>query len=169
MYDMLMLSMHRRTFVAASAVSAVSSCRRPSPSPWRTLSDSEAQTLGVLCGEIVPADDQPGAEAAGAVRFLDLQLTKHYRKYRGTYRQGAVQAEAISTRKFGRLPEKLAPAERLAFAKDVERSDPAFFSMLVAHTMQSFYGSPRHGGNREAVSWRMLGVPPVQVRGRGPA
>ena len=40
--------------------------------------------------------------------------------------------------------------------------------MVVAHTMQGFYGSPRHGGNREAMSWRMLGVPDPPVRGRAP-
>jgi gluconate 2-dehydrogenase gamma chain len=161
--------MKRRSFVAAAAVSAASSCRRSPPSPWRTLTDSEARTLVVLCGEIVPADEHPGAEQAGALRFLDIQLTKHYRKHRDTYRRGVARAEAVSIQKFGRPPDKLTSAERLRFAEEVERSDPAFFTMLVVHTMQSFYGSPRHGGNREAASWRMLGVPPVQVRGRGPA
>jgi len=40
------------------------------------------------------------------------------------------------------------------------------FEMVLAHTMQGFYGSPRHGGNRDYVSWTMLGVPPMPVRGR---
>jgi gluconate 2-dehydrogenase gamma chain len=165
---MLWLTMKRRSFVAAAAVTAAA-CRRSPPSPWRTLTESEARTLGVLCDEIIPADEFPGAEQAGAVRFLDIQLTRHYRKHRDSYRQSLARAEAISHQRFGRGPEKLAAPERLWLAKEVERSDPAFFAMLVAHTMQSFYGSPRHGGNREAASWRMLGVPPVQVRGRGPA
>jgi gluconate 2-dehydrogenase gamma chain len=38
--------------------------------------------------------------------------------------------------------------------------------MLVAHAMQGFYGDPRHGGNRERVSWKMLGVASPPVRGR---
>jgi gluconate 2-dehydrogenase gamma chain len=41
-----------------------------------------------------------------------------------------------------------------------------FFDMLVAHTMQGFYGDPRHGGNRERASWKMLGVASPPVRGR---
>jgi gluconate 2-dehydrogenase gamma chain len=38
--------------------------------------------------------------------------------------------------------------------------------MVIAHTMQGYYGDPRHGGNREAVSWCMLGVPVIPIRGR---
>ena len=41
-----------------------------------------------------------------------------------------------------------------------------FFDMLVAHAMQGFYGDPRHGGNRERVSWKMLGVASPPLRGR---
>jgi gluconate 2-dehydrogenase gamma chain len=37
---------------------------------------------------------------------------------------------------------------------------------VVSHTMQGFYGDPRHGGNRNWASWRMLGVPITPVRGR---
>ena len=45
--------------------------------------------------------------------------------------------------------------------------DPqAFFGRLVRYTMMGFYGDPRHGGNRQHVSWRMLGVPPAPIRGR---
>jgi len=29
-----------------------------------------------------------------------------------------------------------------------------------------FYGDPRHGGNKDRVSWRMLGVADPPIRGR---
>jgi gluconate 2-dehydrogenase gamma chain len=38
--------------------------------------------------------------------------------------------------------------------------------MLRNHTLEGYYGSPRHGGNRNAVSWRMLGLTEPPVRGR---
>jgi gluconate 2-dehydrogenase gamma chain len=38
--------------------------------------------------------------------------------------------------------------------------------MLVSHTMEGFYGDPRHGGNRDRVSWKMLKLPYPPVRGR---
>ena len=42
----------------------------------------------------------------------------------------------------------------------------AFFRLLRDYTMMGFYGDPRHGGNKERVSWRMLGVPDPPLRGR---
>lgn len=31
-----------------------------------------------------------------------------------------------------------------------------FFDMVLRNTMQGYYGSPRHGGNRDYVSFRMM-------------
>ena len=39
-----------------------------------------------------------------------------------------------------------------------ERKDP-FFTLLLTHTMEGFYGHPRHGGNKDSVGWQMLGYP----------
>jgi gluconate 2-dehydrogenase gamma chain len=150
--------MKRRSFLAGAAAASLgaTACRREQSS-FRTLTQSEAQTLHALCAQIVPADDQPGADQAGAVDFIDIQLTRRYKQHRETYREGLKKAAPIV---------QLPPGDRLKFAEELERTAPRFFGLLVAHTMQSFYGSPRHGGNRDAVSWRMLGVPPVPVRGR---
>ncbi len=41
-----------------------------------------------------------------------------------------------------------------------------FLSLVRSHTLQGYYGSPRHGGNRNAVSWRMLGLDEPLLRGR---
>ena len=49
---------------------------------------------------------------------------------------------------------------------DVEKKAKPFFDLVVAHTMQGFYGDPRHGGNRDAASWTMLGLAFPPVRGR---
>jgi gluconate 2-dehydrogenase gamma chain len=40
------------------------------------------------------------------------------------------------------------------------------FDLVLDHSLQGYYGNPRHGGNAGFVSWRMLGVPPAPVRGR---
>jgi gluconate 2-dehydrogenase gamma chain len=41
----------------------------------------------------------------------------------------------------------------------LEEKRSPFFALLVEHTMQGFYGDPRHGGNRDRVGWRMIGFP----------
>lgn len=39
-----------------------------------------------------------------------------------------------------------------------ERKDP-FFTLLLTHTMEGFYGHPRHGGNRDGAGWQVLEYP----------
>ena len=39
-----------------------------------------------------------------------------------------------------------------------ERKDP-FFTLLLTHTMEGFYGHPRHGGNKDRAGWEVLGYP----------
>ena len=48
----------------------------------------------------------------------------------------------------------------------IEKDNKTFFDLVRAHTMQGYYGTPRHGGNRDAVSWRMLGLDEPPLRGR---
>ena len=33
-----------------------------------------------------------------------------------------------------------------------------FFHLILAHTMQGYYGSPIHGGNKDYMSFNMLGL-----------
>ena len=39
-----------------------------------------------------------------------------------------------------------------------EPSQRAFFDLVLDHTRQGFYGSPRHGGNRDYVGYRIMGL-----------
>jgi gluconate 2-dehydrogenase gamma chain len=39
-----------------------------------------------------------------------------------------------------------------------EMKQEQFFGKLVDHTMQGFYGSPRHGGNKDYMSYTMMGL-----------
>jgi gluconate 2-dehydrogenase gamma chain len=161
--------MDRRRFLQAGAAAAgvlsATSCRSSQPR-WRFFSDPEGRTLAALCDQIVPPDDYPGAARAGAVEFIDRQLMRHYRKHRAAYRQGLAETDQISIGTFGHPFASLAFAQQTEIVHVLEGQRRPFFDLLLNHTMQSFYGSPRHGGNRDAVSWRMLGVPEPPVRGR---
>ena len=161
--------MNRRSFLAGGAVASIagSACRRQTSSSYRTLTDAEALTLAALCDQIIPPDQDPGAAWAGAVAFIDIQLKRHYKKFREAYRAGLARTDQVAAAKFrGRGFAALNAAEQLACAQDLEKTEKDFFNMVVAHTMQAYYGSPRHGGNREYASWRMLRIPVVPARGR---
>lgn len=117
---------------------------------------------------MIPADDTPGASWARVPRYIDIQLTRKFRKLLPDYR-----AALAAMDRWSREPDAPSMTARLELMEKGEAPKEFFadggraaFEMVLAHTQQGFYGSPRHGGNREYVSWSMLGVPPMPVRGR---
>lgn len=159
---------NRRELLVGSAAAGtllVSGCfsRR---TPWEFFFEDEARTLAALCDQIIPADDYPSASQAGAVAFIDRQLVRHYRPHQRAYRAGLRFADQLSISRFGTDPASISVEQQLVVAVALEREAPEFFELLRRHTLQSYYGSPRHGGNRDAVSWRMLGLAEPPLRGR---
>jgi len=169
----------RRKFIqvttAAAAGSMVCCARRGNP--WRFFTLQEAQTTGAIAERIIPADQDPGATEAGVVNFIDLQLMGPYKRYRSSYRQGIKGLEQASLEQFRRGFTELSAENQDELLKQLEAgritgedwktvSSKDFFALVLSHTMQGFYGDPRHGGNRERSSWKMLGVPYPPIRGR---
>jgi gluconate 2-dehydrogenase gamma chain len=161
--------MRRRNFIRVGVTAAVAgptvSCSR-NPSPWRFFTVEEARTLEVLCEQVIPADSDPGAAWAGVVQFIDRQLKGFHKPFQPVYRTGLAETDRTASERFGKRFVELDGAQQMEVMKTLETKSKPFFDALVSHTMQGFYGSPRHGGNRDAVSWRMLGVPVPPVRGR---
>jgi gluconate 2-dehydrogenase gamma chain len=156
----------RRNFLEAAAAAAVAggAAGCGAKSNWRSFADGQGRTLEALLDHIIPADDMPGARAAGVIHYIDRQLRAHFREHRQTYVAGLAAADRLAGGNFAG-----APAERQAeVVQQLERDQATrpFFDLLVSHAMQGFYGNPRHGGNGGFASWRMLGIPPVPVRGR---
>jgi gluconate 2-dehydrogenase gamma chain len=156
----------RRSFLAGAAL-GTAACRQNAGGRL-VLEAEEARTLDAICDQLIPADQDPGAAGTGAVVFIDRQLMGPYRRCRSAYREGLARAAALSREMFGKPLDELAGEQRLAVVTRLEKEARPFFEMVLAHTMQGFYGSPRHGGNRDYASWRMLHVPASPVRGRIP-
>ncbi len=170
----------RRDFIklaaAAAAATGASSCTW-SRSPWRFLRIEEARTLAAVCDRLIPPDTDPGAEWARVVNFMDLQLCGPYRSLRNVYRAGISCLERTGYARFGKPFTELSAAQQDALLSALERGEAPsgiwktvapgeFFEVVLNHTMQGFYGDPRHGGNRSRASWRMLRFPYPPIRGR---
>jgi gluconate 2-dehydrogenase gamma chain len=169
----------RRGFLKTGAVAAAATaaaCGGPT-SRWRSLTEDEARTLAAACDQIVPPDQDPGASQAGAVAFVDRQLATRRKEDAPLWRAGLRGLDATARRRHARPFAELPFEAQTALLVDVEKGavEPsdwtgvapvAFFARLRDFTMMGFYGDPRHGGNRDRVSWRMLGVPDPPVRGR---
>lgn len=160
-------ALKRRSFIAAAAASGGLACRTAEPSPWRTLTVHEAAVLEAATECIIPADAGPGARQAQVVRYIDIQLTRRFKRHRDTYRDLVRHLDNAAQRGHGKGFAEISAAEQTALLAGMEKGpQKAAFDLLVAHTHQGFFGMPRHGGNADYAGWRVIGVASVPVRGR---
>jgi gluconate 2-dehydrogenase gamma chain len=165
------LKVRRRTFlgagISAAATGSLISCTRGTAAgDWRFFTGAEARTVDAICEQLIPADRDPGAKQAGVVNYIDIQLTKAFRKHRAAYRKGLAGVDTTSRSKFSKRFVDLSPEQQRDVLNAVEENSRAFFDLILTHTRQGFYGDPRHGGNRKMASWKMIGLPFPPVRGR---
>lgn len=162
--------------VGIGAPSLARSFRRPART-HRFFTEDEAALLSGICAQLIPADDAPGAADTGAIRFIDRHLMGRNRKHQDTYRQGLDSFRRTCAQLHQHAYHELTADTQIALLQAVEAgrvpkelwtktSAPAFFNVVLAHTMQSFYGSPRHGGNRDHASERMLGIDYPAIAGQ---
>jgi len=171
--------MRRRKFILAAGAAAAgggAGCGR-SPNPWRFLTDSEAKTLEAITEQIIPADRDPGARWAGVVRYIDRQLVRRFHEHQDLYRRGLAAVEQDSRILHSRAFADLSGPHQAELLGLLEKgqapgegwkvlSSSQFFSTVISHTMQGFYGDPRHGGSRDGVGRKLLGIAHPPLRGR---
>jgi len=161
--------LRRRTLLGAglTAVAGVAiSCRSTSSGNWRFFTDDEARTVEAITAQLIPSGPGPGAREAGVINYIDIQLAGRFRKHRKTYREAIPKVDEASRKAAGKRFVELASDQQIDVLNTIEEHQKAFFQLILAHTRQGFYGDPRHGGNRNMVSWKMLGLPFPPVRGR---
>ncbi|MCY4440014.1 MAG: gluconate 2-dehydrogenase subunit 3 family protein [Deltaproteobacteria bacterium] len=96
------------------------------------------------------------AEQQATLFKLNGLGSRHLQAYRdGVVELDRLAAEVTSGKDFRGLDD--AGRDQVLTALD-ERKDP-FFTLLLTHTMEGFYGHPRHGGNRDQAGWQVLGYP----------
>ncbi len=163
-------SIRRRTFLGAglatAGAAAIGCGRTRSASPYRFFTAEEGATADAICEALIPSDRDPGARAAGVVNYIDIQLTRHFKRYQRIYRDGLAAVDRASRARFGKRFTEIQPEQQGAVLAGVATESKEFFELILAHARQGFYGDPRHGGNRHMASWKMLDLPYPQVRGR---
>ena len=161
----------RRSFVKLAAVGTGSFCLLPAcsgpDSTWRFFTDAEALLVDAIAEQIIPSDEWPGGRDSGVTNFIDKQLVGPYTRFQSVYRKGiaAIQesCRSLHNRKF----DELTWNEQTAFLENMEAGkmkepvwsggfDEEFFGLVRDHSMQAYYGSPRHGGNKNNLSYKMM-------------
>jgi hypothetical protein len=131
------------------------------------FSPQQTATLRAAIDRIIPPDDYPSGWEAGVGDYLARQLAGDLASVLDTYQSGLDQldiaAQATAGADFADLTPDAQDALLTAIEAGAQGDDLArFFRLLVAHTMEGYYGDPGNGGNRDQVAWRMIGF---EVRG----
>lgn len=159
----------------AAAGGAMAGCARFQPPV--ALGPLERRLVDAIADQIVPPDQDPGGRDALVGEFIDVQLRGPYERYLPAYRAGLAHLEQTSRALHGTSFLDVSFERQTAVLEALERDTvppgiwkpgeaPAFFRLVCDHCLQGYYGSPRHGGNRGATSWKMLGLDYPQVAGR---
>jgi gluconate 2-dehydrogenase gamma chain len=142
-------------------------CLSSRSSGYRVFTKAEADCLIALCEQMIPADHDPGATEAGVINFIDKQTYLRFPDELSIYRQGITSLQTACRMLYGKLFEQLDKQIQIEMMEKMERnrlaeeywkdvSQSSFFNLVLRRTMQGFYGSPRHGGNKDYISYRMM-------------
>lgn len=163
----------RRRFVKLAAIGTGSICMLPGCSEthpaWRFFTDAEASLIDAVAEQIIPSDEWPGGKESGVTNFIDKQLAGPYVRFRSGYRKGISAIQETCSKLYHKKFEELAWDEQTVFLEKMEVGemegdtwsggfDKAFFELVRDHSMQAYYGSPVHGGNRNKISYKMMGL-----------
>jgi choline dehydrogenase-like flavoprotein len=118
------------------------------------------ETLRALVERIVPADDFPSGWQAGVGDFVQRMLEGDLADRAASITAGldGLDTEARARHDdtpFAQLPEDAQDA----LIADLLAGDrlQGFLRLMIGLTMHGYYGDPGNGGNRDAVSWDMVG------------
>lgn len=117
-----------------------------------------AREIEAIAGQIIPDDDTPGAERAGVIWFIDRALAGFDQDKQDLYKRGLAETQAKRAAMFPGSTSiaGLSSEQQIALLKAVEKTE--FFAQVRMHTALGFFGSPMHGGNRDMVGWKLLGI-----------
>ena len=159
------------------------------PKGWQFLTAEQAREIEAIVEQLIPADElSVSGKDAGCAVFIDRQLAGHDGTYERLYQQGPFVAdiepgsEQLPRERYRVGLEQLGKYCQDTFGKrfselDSEQRDKVltgmetgeirfegieskvFFAQLLQNTMEGFFADPIYGGNRDMVSWKMLGFP----------
>jgi gluconate 2-dehydrogenase gamma chain len=163
--------------VGVGASAGIAQWGGTAPRAYRFFTEAEGKLLTGICEQIIPRDDAPGATDAGVIYFIDRQVCGPLARYQQSYRQGLASFGRTCLEVYKRSFAELAFAQQTEALRLIEAGrapkelwgDPSaqtFFNLVLDHTRLGFYGSPRHGGNRDYASYRMLGLAYPNLIGR---
>lgn len=141
---------------ALAGMAAAACDARQAASAFASLSEAQARELDAICARLIPTTDTPGAREAGVIHFIDQSLAGPLAGARDDALAGlAAFLAELNAAQPGRVFSELDEAGQDAFLENTEGSD--FFEFMRLMTIYGFFAMSSHGGNRDHVSWSLIG------------
>ncbi len=135
---------------------------QPTPRRLEFFSASDARVVDAIASRILPNDDgKPGAHEAGALYFIDRVSARHLpAEMRTVLRDGlaTLQTDVASRHANARDFASLTKEQQDALLRD--RETTPFFELARTLTLAGVLSSPKYGGNRNYVGWKLVGHDP---------
>lgn len=155
------------------------------------FNDFQARTVEAIAARIIPGDGaNASAMQAGVVYYIDRAISGFSIGLQRAYRLGLRELERFCQRQFSsqfveltdqqqdqvirwfigdevggsnKLDRTQSPFRELAETEGIDfRLLHSMFAVIREHTVEGYFCDPVYGGNRGAVSWRLVGFPGVQ-------
>jgi gluconate 2-dehydrogenase gamma chain len=120
----------------------------------------ERAAVEAATARIIPTDHDPGAREAGVIEYIERIVMSYESQSQSLYHDGVKELDKLALDESGAGEfRSLKPEQQDKILAALENRKSPFFSLLVRHTMEGFYGDSRHGGNKNRVGWKILGFP----------
>lgn len=139
--------------------------QQPTPEEKRHefLDEHQAETVAAITVQIIPTDEDPGANEAGVTQYIDTLCAGSERRQR-LYLEGIRMLDDLGADRFGsgKAFVDLTLEEQIELLRAIEETE--FFRMVRADTFEGFYtnpiswdfiayeGPPQFGGYRDYAS-----------------
>ena len=173
--------MERRRFlsyVVGASLTPIVGCKRGTKKAMRStdpsakalipgaLAAAERKTVRAVCARILPSDEDPGAEEAHVIDFIDQELNFLPHKRYVPVVQHSCKLLDLMARQVTQKEFADCGADDQDRILEQFRQKPGrvpgrqLFSVLLRLTLEGFFGYPLYGGNHNQLGWKMIGYEP---------
>lgn len=142
------------------------------PAAPRFFTAQELSIVVAAVARLLPQGDAsglPGGDRAGVAEFIDRQLAlPSFAGLQRMMRAGVGFVDRTARRDHGGAFVAIRPDAQDAVLSAFQTGavgglrfpQARFFEQLLTFALEGYLGAPRHGGNRDAMVWRALGIDP---------
>lgn len=122
----------------------------------KLLNPAQAHDIEAVSAQIIPTDQDPGAREAGVVYFIDHSLEGFFAAHRTEFLADYTEfAAGVGKSNPGKRFADLPSDRQIQYLGTVETT--RFFQTMRFLTVVGFLASPRYGGNRNGIGWKVVG------------